>query len=172
PRFAFVHIASMPSSNQINSMESQTIHIIQLLCGPTLSPADLEAILAKSRSYNPLHDISGMLLFASGRDGRRGSFMQLLEGDRGAIETLRTTIFADPRHHTKIVIEEGEKPERDFADWSMAFQNATAESLAGYPAFADLGSDHFHARCQAGEAHRSLEFLKDFWATEPREDGR
>ncbi|MEF2549572.1 hypothetical protein VQ045_20870, partial [Aurantimonas sp. E1-2-R+4] len=36
PRFAFVHIASMPSSNQINSMESQTIHIIQLLCGPTL----------------------------------------------------------------------------------------------------------------------------------------
>ncbi|MEF2547924.1 hypothetical protein VQ045_12200, partial [Aurantimonas sp. E1-2-R+4] len=35
-RFAFVHIASMPSSNQINSMESQTIHIIQLLCGPTL----------------------------------------------------------------------------------------------------------------------------------------
>ncbi|MEF2549715.1 hypothetical protein VQ045_21735, partial [Aurantimonas sp. E1-2-R+4] len=37
PRFAFVHIASMPSSNQINSMESQTIHIIQLLCGPTLS---------------------------------------------------------------------------------------------------------------------------------------
>ncbi|MEC5325720.1 hypothetical protein, partial [Aurantimonas sp. A3-2-R12] len=38
PRFAFVHIASMPSSNQINSMESQTIHIIQLLCGPTLIP--------------------------------------------------------------------------------------------------------------------------------------
>jgi len=137
-----------------------------------LGTADLEAILSKSRSYNPLHDISGMLLFASGRDGRRGSFMQLLEGDRGAIETLRTTIFADPRHHTKIVIEEGEKPERDFADWSMAFQSATAESLAGYPAFADLGSDHFYARCQAGEAHRSLEFLKDFWAAEPREDAR
>jgi len=37
PRFAFVHIASIPSSNQINGMESQTIHIIQLLCGPTLS---------------------------------------------------------------------------------------------------------------------------------------
>jgi len=36
PRFDFVHIASIPSSNQINCMESQTIHIIQLLCGPTL----------------------------------------------------------------------------------------------------------------------------------------
>ncbi|MEF2549315.1 hypothetical protein VQ045_19370, partial [Aurantimonas sp. E1-2-R+4] len=51
PRFAFVHIASMPSSNQINSMESQTIHIIQLLCGPTLRPrtvAHEAAVLAFS----------------------------------------------------------------------------------------------------------------------------
>lgn len=135
-----------------------------------LGAADLEAILATSRRKNPSCGISGMLLFASGRDGRRGSFMQLLEGDRGALETLRTTIFADPRHHTKIVIEQGEKPGRDFADWSIAFKNATSETLAGYPAFADLGSDHFYARCQAGEAHRSLEFLKDFWAAEPRED--
>jgi len=37
PRFAFVHIVSMSSSNQSKGMESQTIHIIQLLCGPTLS---------------------------------------------------------------------------------------------------------------------------------------
>ncbi|MCP3055268.1 BLUF domain-containing protein [Aurantimonas marianensis] len=135
-----------------------------------LDAADLRAILSTSRNYNPLHGISGMLLFASGRDGRRGSFMQLLEGDRRAIETLRTTIFADPRHHTKIVVEQGEKPERDFADWSMAFRNVTREDLTGYPEFADLGSDHFFARCEAGATHRSLEFLKDFWAAEPRED--
>ncbi|WP_157928945.1 BLUF domain-containing protein [Pararhizobium haloflavum] len=128
-----------------------------------VSDGDLKDILAKSREYNAGADISGMLVFAYGRDGRRGSFMQLLEGDAGEIETLREKIFADPRHHTKIVIEKGSKAERDFSDWSMAFKNAPEDSLAAFPAFADLGSDHFFERCQTGRISGSLAFLKDFW---------
>lgn len=127
-----------------------------------LTDADLEEILAASRRNNEKR-ITGMLLYAPRRDGSAGSFMQLLEGNAEDLERLRETIFDDPRHHTKIVIEKGTKETRDFPDWSMAFRNAPAESLAKYPAFKDLGEAHFLERCQQGKISGGCEFLLDFW---------
>ncbi len=89
--------------------------------------------------------------------------MQLLEGEADEIEGLRKRIFDDPRHHTKIVIERGDKSDRDFSDWSMAFRTTNASELADYPEFAELGEQHFHERCAQGEVKGALEFLCDFW---------
>lgn len=130
---------------------------------PSLNAADHEKILEQSRVYNPDHGITGMLLYAEGRGGSSGSFMQLLEGEPEELEALRKTIFADPRHHTKIVLERGTKPARDFPDWSMAFKTADASSLAAHPDFADLGEAHFHDRCVAGDVGGAMRFLCDFW---------
>lgn len=134
---------------------------------PTLSDADLAAILETSRAYNSARDITGLLIHAPDRAGRRGSFMQLLEGDGAEIDDLRQRIFADPRHHTKVVLERGTKPMRAFSDWSMAFRTATPALLAAYPAFADLGEAHFHSRIAEGGQDGALQFLQDFWEAGP-----
>lgn len=128
-----------------------------------LGAADLEAILDESRTYNADHDISGLLVFARSTSGGPGSFMQVLEGDAKEIDALRARIFADPRHHTKVVLERGEKPARDFADWSMAFKSLSASDLDEHPAFKDLGEPHFLERCNRDGAEGALRFLCEFW---------
>lgn len=122
-----------------------------------------EDILAESRPYNAAHDITGVLLFVEGGDARRGSFMQLLEGDAAEIESLRKRIFADGRHHTKVVLETGEKPHRDFAEWSMAYKAVNAAALRDHPMFADLGDPAFINKAQENGAPGALSFLRDFW---------
>ncbi|MCL4188925.1 MAG: BLUF domain-containing protein [Rhodobacteraceae bacterium] len=128
--------------------------------------ADIAAILKASRAYNAAHGITGMLIYAPARTGSGGSFLQLLEGEAGEIERLRARIFADGRHHTKVVLARGTRPERAFDDWSMAFRAATPGRLAAFPAFADLGEAFFHDKLQGHSADGVLDFLRDFWEAE------
>lgn len=130
---------------------------------PNLAEADLAAILDTSRDYNTGRDITGLLIYAPDRAGQRGSFMQLLEGDGAEIDALRERIFADRRHHTKVVLERGTKPARAFSDWSMAFRTASPDQLSAYPAFADLGAPEFHRRIAAHPQDGALQFLEEFW---------
>ncbi|RMD92616.1 MAG: BLUF domain-containing protein [Alphaproteobacteria bacterium] len=131
---------------------------------PKLTAEDLEEILKTSRAYNAAHGITGILLFVEGEGRERGRFMQLLEGDAEEVEKLRRRIFADPRHHTKIVLERGEKPQRDFAGWSMAYKAMEHSELKAHPAFADLGEESFEARCARDGMSQALRHLCDFWA--------
>jgi hypothetical protein len=147
------------------AMISYLVYVSQ--AAPELDDSSLEAILAESRAYNSKNDVTGILLFVAGRDGNRGSFMQLLEGEADEIEKLRRRIFADPRHHTKIVLEKGTKPSRDFSDWSMAFKLVEQSDLANHPQFADLAAPEFIERCKTCGAPGALEFLCDFWDAEP-----
>jgi hypothetical protein len=99
---------------------------------PDVSKADLEAILEKSRQNNAKTGITGMLLY------RNGSFFQVLEGDRSAVETLFETIAADTRHLrvTKIVIEP--IAERAFASWTMGYPKISSKELAKIPGLNDF----------------------------------
>lgn len=127
---------------------------------------DVAEILAASRSYNAARAITGVLLFAPGRDGYRGSFMQLLEGEEAEVEALRRRIFADRRHHTQIVIDRAPVVERSFADWSMAFREVSDETLCNFPEFARLGHPGFLEKCERDGAPGALAFLKEFWEAE------
>jgi hypothetical protein len=133
---------------------------------PDLTDKDIARILEASRRNNAEWGLSGMLLFADKRDGRRGSFMQLLEGPADMVDKMRDRIFADDRHHTKIVLEQGRRAARVFPDWSMAYKALDDRTLAGHPDFAALGADHFMERCGRGEVTGALEFLCDFWDTD------
>ena len=146
-------------------MISYLVYVSQAV--PELNNAALEAILAESRAYNSRKNITGVLLFVADRDGNGGSFMQLLEGDKEEIDELRRRIFEDARHHTKIVLEKGTKPSRDFSDWSMAFKSIAQSDLADHEQFSDLAAPEFIERCKASGAPGALEFLCDFWNAEP-----
>jgi hypothetical protein len=99
---------------------------------PEVGPADLESILEKSRQNNAKLEITGILLYWN------GSFFQVLEGDRSAVETLFETIAADTRHLrvTKIVIEP--IAERAFGSWTMGYPKISSKELAKIPGLNDF----------------------------------
>ena len=99
--------------------------------------ADLDAILVKSRRYNGIDGITGLLW----SDGDR--FTQLLEGPPDSVASTLRRIIADKRHRNIQIIVDQLVEERAFGDWSMAHLSAdrgeahqewVAVLLAGAPA--------------------------------------
>ncbi|MFN9211699.1 MAG: BLUF domain-containing protein [Betaproteobacteria bacterium] len=82
-----------------------------------VTPETIESILAQSRAHNPALGITGIL--CHGGD----VFMPVLEGGRGAVNTLYNTIVRDPRHAEVALLHYEEVPERRFAGWTMGQVN-------------------------------------------------
>jgi hypothetical protein len=74
---------------------------------------DLEQIMTSATRNNERAGITGLLLF----NGR--NFLQLLEGERDAIEGLLDRVEGDPRHSGVVVMTDIEIPSRRFPGWSM-----------------------------------------------------
>jgi hypothetical protein len=82
-----------------------------------LSSAQIDAILARSRSFNPDHGITGVLCYSG------DLFMQVLEGGRDEVNKLYAEIVRDPRHHDVLLLDYAEISERRFAGWTMGRVN-------------------------------------------------
>ena len=78
---------------------------------------ELIAILKKSKTNNPKAGITGVLCFSE------GTFMQVLEGGRGAVSKLYNRIASDARHTEVTLLNYEEIAERRFAGWSMGQVN-------------------------------------------------
>lgn len=85
--------------------------------GDRLTPAEIDAILARSRAYNPGHGITGVLCYSG------ELFMQVLEGGRTEVNRLYADIVRDPRHRDIELLDYAEIPERRFAGWTMGHVN-------------------------------------------------
>lgn len=72
-------------------------------------------ILAKSRINNRKHGLVGVLYFGD------GVFMQCLEGDEAAINTLFAKIERDPRHKDVQLISKQYIARLSFPDWAMKY---------------------------------------------------
>ena len=98
-----------------------------------LSDIELEDILRKSRLYNESHAISGLLLYAD------GNFLQVLEGDKQAVQKLYDRIEIDNRHCGVIRLMELSSEERNFEDWSMGYRQLSRleldEAIPGFNGF-------------------------------------
>jgi hypothetical protein len=76
--------------------------------------AAVARIIASARRHNPVHGITGMLVFGS------GIFFQWLEGPRDNVRHLMATLRADTRHVDVVELSEVEEVrERLFPDWDM-----------------------------------------------------
>jgi hypothetical protein len=76
--------------------------------------AQVDRIIETSRRNNPLHGITGLLVFGS------GIFFQWLEGPRQSVLRLMALIEKDPRHQAVVVLDSDEElRERLFASWDM-----------------------------------------------------
>jgi hypothetical protein len=109
-------------------------HVYSSTAGKAFSPAELVALLARSRENNARLGLSGMLLY------KNGDFMQVLEGPKQAVRALLKTIRQDPRHRDMTTLLEGHYAERQFPYWHMGFSNldtAEAQATPGYTEFLD-----------------------------------
>jgi hypothetical protein len=72
------------------------------------------SILATARKHNRTSGITGVLCQG------QGLYLQVLEGDRGAINALYAHIVADRRHQDVEMLHLEEITRRRYPDWSMA----------------------------------------------------
>ena len=75
---------------------------------------ELGHLFSEARSNNKQQDITGALLLSE------DWFVQVLEGEEGAVRALFSHIERDARHDSVAVLETGQVPARVFARWAMA----------------------------------------------------
>lgn len=80
-----------------------------------LDHEEIAAILRRSRAYNPMHGITGVLCVCTASR----IFLQALEGGRGAVSALYNRIAGDPRHTQVELLSYEEICERRFGGWAM-----------------------------------------------------
>lgn len=101
---------------------------------PDLSLADIQQILTSARQRNHEKSICGMLCFES------ACFLQVLEGERAAVNQLYLDIADDPRHYDIQILNYQEIGQPVFQRWSMGFA-PTADQF--YPLLNQLGHNRF-----------------------------
>jgi len=98
----------------------------------TLDEQGLLDILEQARRNNQKNGLTGLLLFAE------GSIIQLLEGEKEAVDNTFQTIAQDSRHTGIIKLIAEYADSRDFSDWSMGFKRIQSKSLDEIAGFNDL----------------------------------
>ena len=85
---------------------------------------DVIDIINASKRNNPRLGITGTLCWMN------DIFLQQLEGDRTAVNTLYRRIVTDDRHRESIILDMTEIPHRRFGSWSMGLLTAMEENRA------------------------------------------
>ena len=92
----------------------------------------LSVILQQSRLNNARLGITGVLLYV------RGSIIQVLEGEKQAVDALYERITRDPRHTRITCALSRPIASRQFGEWHMGYETITARQLAEIQSLVDL----------------------------------
>ena len=120
------------------------------------SESDLSDLLATSRENNARAGITGMLLY------KDGNFMQVLEGEEGAVRELYEKIGIDPRHRGEITLLRGFAEERQFPDWSMGFRDLDSLEARANPGYNEFLNTPLTGREFFGDPTRAQQLLLTF----------
>lgn len=83
---------------------------------PDVSEDDLLNILIAARHFNSQNGFTGCLLY------NNQQFVQVLEGEFNALNTLYAKIRRDHRHRKVVTLHMQEIESRAYPDWTMAFK--------------------------------------------------
>jgi Sensors of blue-light using FAD len=96
--------------------------------------ADVEAIAEAAAVKNAEVRVSGILLYTP------TYFLQVLEGEKDAVETTYARIFNDPRHDDVTILKKSEIVVRQFGEWNMRAVMPSSELTAALLDPIDLDS--------------------------------
>jgi uncharacterized membrane protein (DUF373 family) len=102
-----------------------------------MSTQGLLALLQQSRDNNADNGITGMLLYGN------GTFLQVLEGDERAVDTLIDKIKKDPRHTNLKMLHRKTIERRQYSDWSMGFKRISDKELQNVEGLRDFSERDF-----------------------------
>jgi hypothetical protein len=106
------------------------------------SATDLDEILAASRRNNNALAITGLLIV------KDHQFIQVLEGEAEAVQTLFKRISEDPRHRDVSLVSWEYINERSFPQWSMGFKHGDELSGAIREKLVDFEQTEVTSLCQ------------------------
>ena len=88
------------------------------------SDDDLEVLLESSRAYNETVGVTGFLAYDRPWDDEGpGTFVQRLEGPREAVlDVYENRVLPSSRHDNVEIKLQGPIGQREFSDWTMAFE--------------------------------------------------
>jgi Sensors of blue-light using FAD len=116
----------------------------------SLPQSELDAILNVARIKNSALGVTGLLLYAD------GGFLQVLEGERGALHQLYSVIAKDARHwEARLLLDE--ECDRNFSAWSMGFKRLEGEDAD--PAVVGLTQSAIAGLIKPGGAKPVLDVL-------------
>jgi hypothetical protein len=90
-----------------------------------LRPEEIEYLLTRARERNEEYGITGVLLYIG------GNFMQYIEGPAGNLELIYKIIREDKQHSGIILVTRETIEEREFGDWSMAYDTKDVQGYVG-----------------------------------------
>jgi hypothetical protein len=90
----------------------------------------LGPILSASVRRNLEASVTGMLLYS------QGTFLQMLEGEEGAVNATYQRIEQDPRHHRLVLLSVEPVAQREFDRWSMGFRHLSHADAQHLPRMA------------------------------------
>ncbi len=124
-----------------------------------MSNQELTTLLTQARQKNSECGISGLLVYSN------GSFIQVLEGPKEALESTYARIQRDPRHHHCQVLLHEPVTARLFEGWYMGFESISSQQLQ------DLsGSIDFFGDCPIPErGAAAFRLLASFRTTHDRQ---
>jgi len=86
------------------------------------SSEELAELLEKARENNSQKGVSGLLVY------HQGSFLQILEGPKKAVEDTLKVIESDPRHTNVRLLLKDDVEEQEYEEWSMGYVDPTGAS--------------------------------------------
>ena len=116
---------------------------------------DLSTVLEQSRRNNNKTGITGVILYV------RGNVIQVLEGEKEAINTLYQRIERDQRHTNIIPVLNRPITQRLFAAWSMGYETITTRQLEEIRTIVDL--DNNETAGTPSDDHIILKTIKVFY---------
>ena len=91
------------------------------------SKRSLLDLLHDARAFNTIDNITGVLMH------RKGSFLQVIEGESKHVDDLLTRLQRDPRHNNVKVIADSSVTKRLFENWSMGCADFDKPELSLIP---------------------------------------
>jgi acylphosphatase len=104
---------------------------------PELTEDALLDLLSKSQARNAARGITGLLLHSD------GNIIQVIEGEREAVESLYAKIESDPRHGGVMALSRKHVSARDFPEYKMGFRRTEKkvlnEQIPGFSSIVETG---------------------------------
>jgi hypothetical protein len=126
-----------------------------------MAPEALAALMETSRIDNVARGITGVLIY------HQQEFLQLIEGERDAVNALYQSICNDPRHQQTYTMWSNPISERSFADWAMGFVAPLEADLRGKAGYEPLLSLGLKASASDTAGKKLLLMLRDDFLQRP-----